>query len=99
MRAIHLAHLDKVRPVLILTRAAVIPYLTRVTVAPITSRIRGLVSELPVGPRNGLDNDSVVSLDNVLTIPRDELGRRIGFLLADQEPALAAALAAAYDLA
>jgi len=69
MRPIHVAKLDKTRPVLILTRELVRPVLTRITVAPITSTIRGLSSELPVGPRNGLDQESVVSLDNIVTIP------------------------------
>lgn len=72
--------------------------LTNVTVAPITSTIRGIPSELPVGPANGLDHDSVVSLDNVRTIPSTELGRQVGRLLDQQEPVLAAAIAFAHDL-
>jgi len=98
MRPIHLAALDKTRPVLILTRELVRPHLTRVTVAPITSTVRGLSTELPVGPDNGLDQPSVVSCDNVVTIPRGALGRQIGRLLSEQEPALTAALHAAFDL-
>ena len=98
MRPIHLAQLDKTRPVLVLTREAVRPYLTRVTVAPITSIIRGLSTEVPVGPANGLDHDSVVSCDNVVTVPRSTLGRHLGYLLPAQEPALAEAILAAYDL-
>ena len=99
MRPIHQAQLDKVRPVLILTRAAVRPYLTRVTVAPITTTVRGLATEVPAGPRNGLDHDSVVSCDNIVTITVDELRRRVGTFYDDQEPALAAAISAAFDLA
>jgi mRNA interferase MazF len=98
MRPIHLAHLDKTRPVLILTREAVRPYLTRVTLAPITSTVRGLSTEVPVGPANGLDHDSVVSCDNVLTVPKTAIGRHLGYLLPHQEPALAEAILAAYDL-
>ena len=98
MRPIHLATLDKTRPVLILTRELVRPHLTRVTVAPITATIRGLSSEVPVGPRNGLDKDSVVSIDNVVTIPVTALGQQIGFLLPDQEPDLAEAIRNAFDL-
>jgi len=98
MRTIHLATLDKTRPVLILTRELVRPHLTRVTVAPITATIRGLSSEVPVGPRNGLDKDSVVSVDNVVTIPVTALGHQIGFLLPDQEPDLAEAIRNAFDL-
>ena len=98
MRPIHLAALDKTRPVLVLTRELVRPHLTRVTVAPITSTVRGLSTEVPVGPDNGLDQPSVVSCDNVVTIPTGALGRQIGRLLPEQEPALTAALHAAFDL-
>lgn len=98
MRPIHLADLDKTRPVLVLTRELVRPHLTRVTVAPITSRVRGLSSELPVGAANGLDHPSVVSCDNVVTVPVSALGRQIGRLLPSQEVELTEALHAAYDL-
>jgi len=50
MRPIHSARLDKTRPVLVLTREVVRPHLSRVTVAPITSTVRGLSTEVPVGP-------------------------------------------------
>lgn len=98
MRSICLAQLDKVRPVLVLTREVVRPHLSRVTVAPITTTIRGLSTEVPVGPANGLDQDSVVSCDNIVTVPADALGRRIGVLLAAQESALAEAIRLAFDL-
>jgi mRNA interferase MazF len=98
MRPIHVADLDKPRPVLVLTRPAVRPYLTRVTVAPITTTVRGLSTEVPVGPVNGLDYDSVVSCDSIVTVPVDALGRQLGFLLADQEPALSEAIRTAHDL-
>jgi mRNA interferase MazF len=98
VRPIHLARLDKTRPVLVLTRELVRPYLTRVTVAPITSTVRGLSAEVVVGPRNGLDHESAVSLDNIVTIPAVALGRRIGLLLDDQEPLLARAIQLAFDL-
>jgi mRNA interferase MazF len=51
-----------------------------------------------VGPRNGLDKDSVVSVDNVVTIPVTALGHQIGFLLPDQESDLAEAIRNAFDL-
>lgn len=97
MRPIHLARLDKTRPVLILTREVVRPHLTRVTVAPITSRIRGLTTELAVGPANGLDRDSVANLDNIATIAVTDLGRQIGVLLPQQEIALTETIHAAFD--
>ncbi|MES2094468.1 MAG: type II toxin-antitoxin system PemK/MazF family toxin [Actinomycetota bacterium] len=98
MRPIHLAGTDKLRPVVILTREEVRPYLTWVTVAPITSTSRGLQTEVIVGPRNGLDHESVVSCDNLETIRATEIGRQIGFLLPSQELALTEALHAAFDL-
>jgi len=98
MRPIHIAQLDKPRPVLVLTRDVVRPHLTRVTVAPITTTIRGLSTEVPVGADNGLDHDSVVSCDNVLTVPVSALGRHVGSLLPAQEPKLAEAIRAAFDL-
>lgn len=98
MRPIRLATLDKIRPVLILTREQVRPYLKSITVAPITSTIRGLSTEVPVGRINGLGHDSVVSCDNVTTIPSSAMGKLIGYLHPHQEDALARAIAAAYDL-
>jgi mRNA interferase MazF len=84
--------------VLILTREIVRPHLSRVTVAPITSTIRGLSTEVPVGPANGLDQHGVVSCDNIVTVPVSALGRQLGFLLSEQETALAVATRAAFDL-
>lgn len=98
MRPIHLAHLDKTRPVLILTRELVRPHLARVTIAPITGTIRGLSTEVPVGSENGLQQTSIISCDNITTIPADTLGRHIGQLLPDQETLLSQAIRAAFDL-
>lgn len=98
MRPIHVAHLDKARPVLVLTRELVRPHLGTVTVAPITSTIRGLSTELPVGQANGLDGPSAVACDHITTIPREALGARIGLLLDEQEAGLSHAIHAAFDL-
>ena len=98
MRPIHVAHLDKARPVLVLTRAIVRPHLDTVTVAPITGTIRGLSTEVPVGAANGLDKPSVVACDHVTTIPKDAIGLRIGLLLDEQERALSEAIHVAFDL-
>ncbi len=98
MREICLARLDKTRPVLVLTREGARLAMTKVTVAPITSTVKGLSSEVPVGPSNGLDHECAVSIDNVVTIPADLLGRTLGFLAAEQEQELARAIVLAYDL-
>lgn len=98
MRPIHTAKLDKMRPVLILTRELVRPHLSRVTIAPITNTIRGLSTEVPVGPANGLNHISVVNCDNLVTVPVSALGRLLGYLLPAQEPELTRAILAAFDL-
>lgn len=98
MRPIHVAQLDKARPVLILTRELVRPHLTTVTVAPITTTIRGLSTEVPVDATNGLTGPSIVSCDNITTIPTSAVGAQIGVLLDRQEPALSDAIQAAFDL-
>jgi mRNA interferase MazF len=98
MRPIHIAELDKRRPVLVLTRELVRPAMTRVTVAPITTRRRGLATEVQVGPDNGLSEEGVVSCDNIVTIPAASLGRVAGYLLPSQEPLLTEAIMAAFDL-
>ncbi len=72
--------------------------MTKVTVALITSTVKGLSSEVAVGPANGLDLDSVISLDNVVTIPAALLGRTVGYLTSGQEALLARAVVLAYDL-
>jgi len=98
MRPIHLARLDKTRPVLVLTRQLVRPYLNTVTIAPITSVVRGLSTEVPVGPANGLEATSVVACDHVTTIPAGALGDQIGRVLESQEAELSDAIRAAFDL-
>jgi mRNA interferase MazF len=98
VRPIHTAKLDKARPVVILTRELVRPHLARVTVAPITTTVRGLSTEVPVGAANGLDHAGVVSCDNIVTVPQSALGAQIGYLLPAQEAALTAAIHAAFDL-
>lgn len=98
MRPIHVAHVDKARPVLVLTRETVWAHLDTVTVAPITTTVRGLSTEVLVGAQNGLDQQSAIACDHVTTVPRVVLGKQIGRLLAAQEPELSAAIRAAFDL-
>lgn len=98
MRPIHLVSLDKTRPALVLTRELARGAMTNVTVAAITSTVRGLSTEVPVGSENGLDHDCVVSCDNLHTVPAASLGRLVGVLHEGQEAALAEALVNAFDL-
>lgn len=64
------------RPVCVLTRDPAIPVLLRVTCAPITRTIRGIASEVSVGPDEGLPDPSVISCDNLFTILQAELDLR-----------------------
>lgn len=72
------ADLDKVRPVLILTRARVADRLTRVVIAPITTTVRGIATEVALGPPEGVREGSAANLDNVQLLPVDLLLRRAG---------------------
>jgi mRNA interferase MazF len=71
---------DKRRPVVVLTRDSALPYLGEVTVAPITTRIRGLPTEVRLGLDDGLPADCVVNLDHVATVPAGRLGPVVAVL-------------------
>ncbi len=73
-----LAELDKVRPVVILTRDPLAALLNAVIVAPITSTVRGLSTEVSVGAADGVRRESVANLDNVQLVGRSRLIRRVG---------------------
>lgn len=98
MHEIRLARLDKTRPVVVLTREPARNVMTKVTVAPITSTVKGLTSEVSVGVDNGLDDGSAIAIDNIVTIDKQYLGRLVGYLQAAQERALTAAVIRAFDL-
>lgn len=61
------------RPVCVLTRDAAIAVLTSVTCAPITRTIRGIRTEVEVGPEQGLPERYVISCDSIITVPIDDL--------------------------
>jgi mRNA interferase MazF len=69
---------DKRRPVLVLTRQDMIGRLETVTVAPLTSTVRGVPSEVVVGPEAGLKRQSAINLHNVATVPRAGLRTYVG---------------------
>jgi mRNA interferase MazF len=84
---------DKQRPVLVLTRASAIDYLARVTVAPVTSTLRGVPSEVSLGTDDGMKQPCAVNLHNVVTVPRANLGRRVAHLEPRRMQEVCAALA------
>lgn len=68
---------DKTRPVLILTRGSAISYLSRVTVAPITSTVRGVPSEVALGLEDGMRQPCAINLHNLVTVSQEGVGRRL----------------------
>ena len=75
---------DKRRPVLVLSRPDVIPLLSTVMVAPITSTIHGAPSEMVVGIDEGLKRPSAVNLDHVQTVAKTALSHYVGSLDRDK---------------
>ena len=59
---------DKRRPVLILTRDSAIPYLTGLTVAPVTTNVRDIPTEVVLTPADGMPAECTVNLDNIQTV-------------------------------
>lgn len=90
---------DKLRPVVILSRDEAISVMRTVIVAPVTSTIRGLPSEVRIGVEQGLKHDSVVNLDHVQTIERSRIRRHLGSLTSElmREVCLALAIAVGCD--
>ena len=84
---------DKRRPVLVLSRQEVLPLLRTAMVAPITSTIRGLPSEVPVGVEEGLKHPSAINLDHVQTVEQRALHRYVGSLNEAKMRAVCRALA------
>ena len=68
---------DKHRPVLILTRNTVIPYLNTVTIAPITTRTRDIPSEVLLTTDDGVYETCVANFDNIQTISQSKIGKII----------------------
>ncbi len=88
----------KERPALVLTGAVKREHAGRVTIAPISSTIRGSTTEVPVGRAEGLDHPSVVKCENVATVPASSVGREVGLLASARERELRAAIVSAFDL-
>lgn len=87
----------KARPYLVLTRDEAIPVLRRILVAPVTRTVRGIPTEVPLGPAEGLPIECVASFDNVVTMPLAHLVRRMGALAPGRREEPCEALRAATD--
>jgi mRNA interferase MazF len=87
------------RPVCVLTRDAAIQVLSAVTCAPITRTVRGIRSEVEVGPNEGLPEVSAITCDNIVTLPIVQLAsRRVGHLSRGKRAELDHALRYAIDI-
>ena len=87
---------DKKRPVLIITRDSVLEYLGEVTVAPVTSMVRNIPSEVFLSKAGGMPRDCAVNCDHLQTVSKGKIGSLITSLppikMADVERAIRFAL-------
>ena len=94
-----LADVDKTRPVIVLTRNPMGRYLNAVLVAPVTSTVRNVSTEVPVGAADGIRAESVANLDNTQLLARARFIRRVGQATPETMSRLCRALAIAVDCA
>ena len=83
---------DKKRPALVLTRNSAIAYLSTVTVAPVTSTIRGVPSEVVLNEEDGMKSPCAVNLHNAVTVSQQRLGKRVAQLSSARMNEVCAAL-------
>ena len=89
---------DKNRPVLILTRDSALEYLGEVTVAPITSTIRNIPSEVLLSEDDGMFRDCAINVDHIQTISREKIGALITTLAPKKLEQVRAAITFALNL-
>jgi mRNA interferase MazF len=89
---------DKKRPVLVLTRESAISVLNSVTVAPITSTIRSIPTELLLTEQDGVPYTCAANFDNLQTVPKSNIGDRITRLTSRRMKEAAAAVSFALGL-
>lgn len=84
---------DKQRPALVLTRGSALEFLNTVTIAPITSTIRNIPTEVVLGVQDGMKSACAVNLDHVQTIACAAIGRRVASLTSERMSQVCIALA------
>ena len=89
---------DKKRPVLILTRDSILEYLGEVTVAPITSRVRDIPSEIFLSKQDGMAKDCVINFDHIQTVSKGKIGSLITRLSKEKLEHVREAIQFALDL-
>lgn len=92
IRLYHFAPPDKARPVVVLTRDSALGYLSTATVAPITSSIREVPSEVRLDEEDGMKALCAVNLHNTVTVSQQGLGKRVAHLTPIRMKELCAAL-------
>ena len=88
---------QKGRPFLVLTRDEAIAVLRTILVAPVTRTVRGIPTEIPLGPEEGLPAEGVAAFDDVQAFPKSMLVRRVGALAPGRRAEPCEALRAALD--
>ena len=89
---------DKKRPVVILTRNSILEYLGEVTVAPITSTIRDIPSEVLLTSKDGMKKNCAINCDHIQTVTKNKIGSTITTLTQDKLRQLSKAIWFALDL-
>lgn len=88
---------DKRRPVLVVTRSQAVPALSWIVVAPVTRTVRGIPTEVALGPPHGLDVECAASFDNLQPLRLDMLSTRVGVLRPEELSEVCRALSALAD--
>lgn len=89
---------DKKRPVLILTRDSILQYLGEVTVAPVTSTVREIPSEVALSKHDGMPKSCAINCDHIQTVTKSKLGSRVTTLSTAKMDHVAKAIGFALDL-
>jgi mRNA interferase MazF len=89
---------DKKRPVLILTRNSALEYLGEVTVAPVTSTVRDIPSEVFLSKADGMPHDCAVNCDHLQTVPKGKIGSLITVLSQSRMDDVGQAICFALDI-
>ena len=89
---------DKKRPVLILTRDSILEYLGEVTIAPITTIIRDISSEVFLSESDGMPRDCVINFDHIQTVSKGKIGSLITTISSDKRKQVCEAIVFALHL-
>jgi len=89
---------DKRRPVLILTRDSILEYLGEVTVAPVTSTVRDIPSEIFLSKQDGMTRDCAINFDHIQTVSKAKIGSLITRLSKEKLEQVREAIQFALDL-